>query len=575
MRPSLRVLLLAFGLVACAPSGAHAQQLVLPANDLNPLLALTGTQSPATVPTQKNPEPPLTPAPRATCGAGSRELKGVQGRVPMSAVASPEAERGWTCNVSEVSHVGGAGGFRVWRYVDRNRHECAYYDTSLLHPANAIVIPGLPGTGVAVLDMTDPAHPVQTALLDTLPMQAPHESLNLNAKRGLLAAELGSGGTAPGLMSIYDVSGDCRRPVLQSTTLAARFGHESGWAPDGNTFWIGGGVGLAAIDVTNPKLPHKVWEGNEFVHGPSASDDGNRLYLADPIDGELTIVDVSEVQARKPDPVVREVSRLTWKSVSIPQNTAPMLIGGHRYLLEFDEFGWRFTGVPQDFNTVGGARIVDIADEKHPRVVSNLRLAVNQPAERAAALGDPGALSPVQSYGAHYCAIPREVEPEIVACTFINSGLRIFDIRDPLHPREVGYYVSPPTAGVSNLAMASDFAMSMPAFAPERREVWYSDAISGFYALRLDNNIWPHPLTASSACKPRAVVIHFPGRPKLRSFKVTVAGKRVAARRSGPTGVRVTVKPRRDGRATVVVKAVTKGGRHVTAKRRVKTCSSS
>src|SRR5206468_5087283 len=68
------------------------------------------------------------------------------------------------------------------------------------------------------------------------------------------------------------------------------------------------------------------------------------------IDGQLLTLDVSEIQARKPDPVVREVSRLTWNSVAIPQNTAPMVIGGHPYVLEFDEFAWRFTQVPQDFN---------------------------------------------------------------------------------------------------------------------------------------------------------------------------------------------------------------------------------
>src|SRR3954452_23653878 len=103
-------------MLAAAP-GAGAQ-VVLPANDLNGLLALTGVQTPAPVPVQENPEPPLAPVPRARCGPGSHPLPGLQGRVPQSAVDSPQAKDGWTCNVAEVSHVGGAGGFKVWRYVD-------------------------------------------------------------------------------------------------------------------------------------------------------------------------------------------------------------------------------------------------------------------------------------------------------------------------------------------------------------------------------------------------------------------------------------------------------------------------
>src|SRR3954447_13468552 len=478
MRVGAWVSVVLAALLVAAP--AACAQAVLPANDLNNLLALSGVETPAPAPLQQNPEPPVRPVPRAGCGPGSRPLEGyAQGRVPKEAIDSPQAKDGWTCNVSVVSHVDGAGGFKTWRYVDPAGHECAYYDTALLHPSNFASVAGLPSTGIAVLDMSDPAHPKQTDLLDELPMQQPHESLYVNARRGLLAAELGNGTTEPGLASIYKLSGDCRHPVLASTFRAARFGHEASWSPDGRTFWVNGGEGIAAIDVTDPRNPYRVWEGNEYAHGSSVSDDGDRVYVAEPIDGQLLTLDVSQIQARRPDPQVREVSRLTWNSVAIPQNTAPMVIHGHRYLLEFDEFAWRFTQLPQDFNAVGAARIVDMADEAHPRVVSNLRLEVNQPAGRKAAQGDPGAQSLAQGYAAHYCAIPREVDPQIVACSFIDSGLRVFDIRDPQHPREVAYFVAPPQAGISNGGQASDFAMSKPAFDPAQREVWYTDAISG------------------------------------------------------------------------------------------------
>jgi hypothetical protein len=181
-----------------------------------------------------------------------------------------------------------------------------------------------------------------------------------------------------------------------------------------------------------------------------------------------------------------------------------MVIGGRRYLLEFDEFAFRFNPPTVD-NQVGAARIIDIDNPLHPYVASNIRLAVNMPAAHAAASGDPSPVPTLATtYAAHYCAIPREVNPEIAACSFINSGLRIFNIQNPLHPREVAYFISPPTAGTFAGAFDGDAAFSQPAFDPATRQVWYTDASSGFYALQLSKSVWPDPTgTVSPAAKKR------------------------------------------------------------------------
>jgi hypothetical protein len=479
-------------------TSARGQLPVTPPSDLLALGQGSG-QTPATAPVQHNPEPPLTATPAPVCGPGSNPLTGVpDGRVPASALRAPAAAHGYTCNLSVVSHQGRSGGFKVLRYIDTHGHECAYYDTALLFPTNAVQLGG-PSLGVAVLDMSDPSHPVQTDTLTQPPMMSPHESLSLNTRRGLLAAVLGNPATQPGLVSIYDASADCRHPVLDSTALVARFGHEGNFSADGNTFYAAGTSvkSVTAIDVTDPKHPHPIWQGTEYSHGLTLSDDGNRAYVADPINSQLLILDTSQIQARKPNPQVREISRLTWNSATIPQNAIPMTIHGHPYLLEFDEYAFRFSS-PAPPDTVGAARIIDIADEAHPRVVSNLRLQIDQPAAHHAADGDPGTLDPAQSYAAHYCNIPREVDPEIVACSFITSGLRVFNISDPLHPREAGYFVAPPSAQPENGYNGSNFAMSKPAFVPERREVWYTDGGSGFYDLRLDNQVWPNPTSVTT-----------------------------------------------------------------------------
>jgi hypothetical protein len=125
-------------------------------------------------------------------------------------------------------------------------------------------------------------------------------------------------------------------------------------------------------------------------------------------------------------------------------------------------------------------------------VVSNLRLEVNMRAAHHAATSDPSALpSTALMYAAHYCGVPREADPGIVACSFINSGLRIFDIRDPLHPRESGYFLSPPAQGHEPGALESDLALSQPAFDIARHDVWYTDSGSGFYVVHLTPAAWP------------------------------------------------------------------------------------
>jgi hypothetical protein len=389
-----------------------------------------------------------------------------------------------------VGQLGKSGGFQVHRYVDTAGRECAFYDSTLLFPVKDVKN-GVVGT--TVLDMTDPANPVRTASLVTPAMDSPHESLRLNAERGLLVAGMGSPATHVGFVDVYDVSQDCRQPVLKASLPVGGLGHEGGFSPDGMTYWVTTTArpGIQAIDLTNPSVPTPIWRTEDFtVHGMSFSADGNRAYLSDTGRDGLTILDVSEIQARKAGAAAREVSFLSWPEVSIPQNSNPVTIDGVPYLVQYDEYA-SFDG--QD--RVGAARIIDLSDETAPRVVSNIRLEVHQPEARDdAQFADPGASLPVQGYAAHYCNVPREVDPGILACSMIASGLRVFDIRDPHHPREIAYF-NQPTVDADTPLERGAWAMSAPAFAPQRQEIWYSDGNSGFFSIRLTNDVWPKDAT--------------------------------------------------------------------------------
>jgi hypothetical protein len=454
------------------------------------------------------PEPPLTPTPKANCGPGSRPESGMQGRVSPEDHASGRAAPGFTCNAEVVgayripNAIGTVGGFKVERYVDAAGHDCAYYDTTLMWPTNALDQQG----GVNVLDMTRPANPVLTARLVTPAMDTPHESLVLSKQRGLLAAVAGNLTTQVGVIDVYDISKDCRQPELRSSTPVALLGHESGMAPDGRTFYSAspGTQTLVPVDISNPSAPVPLGFGRYDSHGLSISDDGNRAYVAG-TDSGLIILDSSQFQSRAPNPQFREIARLQWKSMSIPQNAIPVTIGGHPYVVEVDEFSVSESGsTTAHGSNVGAARIIDIADETNPRVVSNMRLEVHQAENRPAIANDPGAQNVVQGYAAHYCNVPKRVDPGIVACSMILSGLRVFDIRDPKRPREIAYFNAPvdprvvPAGGVA--PPPSNWAMSSPSFVPERGQIWYSDGLSGFYAVRLTNGVWPFPGGSEGDC---------------------------------------------------------------------------
>lgn len=461
-------------------------------------LALTG---------QAQGGPEAKPVPRADCGPGSRPETDIQGRVPASDYASGRVDRGYRCNARAVSKIGTSGGFKVHRYVDAQGQTCAFYDSTLVFPRD-VAYTLTSGLGVVVLAMDNPKRPRRTATLSTPAMLSPHESLLLNKRRGLLAATLGTAATYPGVLDVYDVRTDCRHPKLLSSTPSGVLGHESGFAPDGRTFWTASTAGtLVAIDLTNPTapLPIMVQPGVSY-HGLRFSPDGDTMYAANigqPDLGALDlmgstgldILDVSKVNDRVLGATPTVLSKLTWPQASIPQSADPFTQDGHDYVLEMDEFADLFSlkGLSDLANApVGAGRIINVDDPRHPFVVSEIRLEVHQAdVHGGEQYNDPGANFPAQGYAGHYCSVPRVNNPKIAGCSMIASGLRLFDISDVEHPREVAYYNQPQRPGSRPTFpdVAGAYAMSAPAWDQKNGSVWYTDANSGFYNVTLTNGV--------------------------------------------------------------------------------------
>lgn len=482
---------------------------------------------------QRAAEPPLTATPQAVCGPGSRPEHGIQGRVSREEMESGRAAEGYTCNTELVGHHksavipantwGTIGGFKVHRYVDPHGNECAYYDSTLLFPTNL----GDQEGGVVVLDMADPSRPVNSATLRTAGMQSMHETLVISEERGILAGISAAAEPIelPAVLDLYDLSQDCRQPRLISSTPMPLLAHESGLSLQGNLFWANmtNEDNIWAIDISDPQLPTLVYHAQINSHGINISADGSRAYLSQTGDDRgLLILDTTQLNAYlsgspmplvdlpvaagmlqgQPEsgiPAAHKIAKLEWSGGSIPQNSVPFTSRGKRYLMEVDEYGG-CSGTPAD---AGAARIIDINDETRPFVLSNLRLEVHNPEFFDEICDDPGARNPLQTYSAHYCHIPTRLDPTIVACSMNLSGLRVFDISDVANPVEIAYFNAPVqprpifdplpenTTPYGITFEASNWAMSAPAFAPERNEIWYTDAFQGFYAIRLTNNVWP------------------------------------------------------------------------------------
>ncbi|MBK5308191.1 MAG: hypothetical protein JJD92_16010 [Frankiaceae bacterium] len=397
--------------------------------------------------------------PKAPCGAGSLPETGLQGEVPIADQFSTRSMQGYRCNLELVGRYAGNGGAIMMAWHDR----CAYMATGY-----APTDPDYEQKkGVVVIDAGDPRHPKETARLQTAAMINPWEALKANSRTGLLAT--GEGGsfplTGPGasgpMFDVYDVKSDCAHPRLQaSVSLPDGKGHEGDFAPDGRTYYqstlqAAPSASVIPVDVSDPKKPRQLaaWASPLGpVHALQISEDGNRGYFmiaglnAGSGDANgLVIADTSEIQQRKPNPQIREISHVLWQDAGEAQIGRFVKIGGHPYVITTDEFGAAVTpalACQQGQPPYGFVHIVDVADERHPKVVSTIRMEVNETANCPTTVSEQNAAFALM-YSAHYCTPDDPENTTAIACAWISSGVRVFDVRDPLHPREIAYYNPP------------------------------------------------------------------------------------------------------------------------------------
>ena len=244
---------------------------------------------------------------------------------------------------------------------------------------------------------------------------------------------------------------------------------------------------LDMSDPRNPKhllnwnrlqLPAEVWPrvlATTNFHDVSSNDDGTRVYLAlyggnnslggnnnNPIPEQnqrcsngLLILDSSEVQNRVPNPQLKYVSFFSWcddqetdpdfgDGSTASSHATEFVIheNGTPYILSTDESG---NGLDGEWNAHVRqrtfSRLIDISDERNPRLASTFKPDVNDPDNATQVMTDQ-----INGGMLHYIGFDDRYNMRLVFYAGANQGIRVVDFRDPRRPKEIAYYKAPSVA---------------------------------------------------------------------------------------------------------------------------------
>jgi hypothetical protein len=467
----------------------------------------------------------------AACASGDHPEQALQGQVP--AAVRAVGFTGYNCNLALAGQYSGIGGFVTYANIkDDHGHYCAYYGDA---------------KGVNVVDITDPAKPVLTVSLTTTAMQSAGETLRVNARRQLMIGLAREKPDASGSeMDIYDLSADCRDPKVQWSGVLKPGdnggamvpkplkGHDSNFSPDGLTFYDGSNFTktYTAIDLTDATKPRIIAQldmstaplaygmANGVPHGLSISADGNRGYFASiglPQKNELKlpdyraadgfyVIDISEIQARKPDPHTKVIASTAFRNSSAAQHTLNIKIGGKPYLILVSEGGAGGIpglgggGTPQEACDAGltpfpMARIFDMSDETKPKHLVDLGLEIHDLRNCRKVMPDLVGEG-IFTYGSHICSVDNRENATALACAYDQAGIRVFDIRNPAVPKEIAYFNPAPVTEATTSPLQPNPSKVNSCMAPmgfdfERKLLTTACGRSGALVLKFENGVWP------------------------------------------------------------------------------------
>ncbi len=494
----------------------------------------------ATPPAARAQTPFLGPMAKPTCHAGDRVAPGLDGQLTTAARASGATKRPYNCNLEIVGHYQGQGaGHQLMWYG-----HCAYVTTEGFESGQK-GIPPLLHPGIQVLDVANQHDPRYVTNLDDPAALYDWEDGSVNPARALLGtAESWQGAGPQPAVAFYSLK-DCAHPQLLSSVqipdpkLQA---HAGNFAPDGRTYWITTWTTrrLIAIGVTNPRHPRELidWPFPDGQPGgASAHQICHRISVNQfTVDGHppgtlvfcgvvghqiragkfssgngLVIYDVSQVQQRRPHPVIKVLGTLYWKNGDIGIEPDLAFIGGKPYLGVGDECGSGGCRYPQGaiaachahLPPFGLERLIDISNLAKPKLAALLMLQADDPSNCALTEHDITATMGGYGYSVHDCTFDNPRDAKLLACSSHQAGVRVFDISNPYKPREIAYFIGPappsPTEIDPGSLLNADQGVKPPInFAWSKAHsrfvwrhgqlyLWVTSSHGGFYTLKFQN----------------------------------------------------------------------------------------
>jgi hypothetical protein len=376
--------------------------------------------------------------------------------------------------------------------------------------------------GWTVLDVTEPAHPVARAFVEgppntmTLQVQVAGGRMVTGLERPLteliadipwqgkawiLWDELTTFKRAPWKTSregiwIWDVTDPVRPRRVGEWASGASGTHRNFY--DGGRFvhlatTLPGYRGhiYVVLDIHDPARPVEVsrWflpeqdmtSGIEplrtgyYLHGP-VHVEGDRAYLPYGIGG-LVILDISDV--RRPALVGRLALPADLGSAIGVHSVVP-IPGRKLAVINSEPLGERCPGA----DGRNYAAIVDIADEAAPRIVSFLPEPHPPPGSSFATFCDRGG-----RFGTHNQHHPQHqphlfASDTLVFMTYFNAGLRLYDIADAAHPREIAHFLPPDPAERLGILPTELVVQTEDVLVDARGYAYVSDKNQGIHIVR-------------------------------------------------------------------------------------------
>ena len=261
-------------------------------------------------------------------------------------------------------------------------------------------------------------------------------------------------------------------------------------------------VFLDISDPANPKEAGRWWmpgqkEGEEparsdiSFHGPAMiSDDGKTAYLG--YGPAVVILDISDISKPKP------IGQLT---ISPPfgglvaHDVLP--IPGKNMLYVHGEAtggGDEPNGALACSSPLTISAMIDIKDPKKPRLMSIFPEPAPPKGLPYTNFCDKGGRFGPHNTNLEYHLPDVEKQGDLIYVTYFNAGLRIYDIKDPRLPKEVGWFIPPtPTKRYGPLPYDKLVSQTEDVLVDTRGNIYISDKNWGVFVLRYTGKGQPAP----------------------------------------------------------------------------------